>query len=179
MKSPITELLDYQISARHCPGALAHVERSGKTLARSVAGRIAPDRDDPMHDGVRFRIASLTKPMVSLAALMLVDEGVLDLRAPVGEYLPILRHLRLRGEQRPRFDPTVRDLMRHTSGLAYPSEIPDSGLRATWSQAGLSASLTGLDSVDFLERLSRLPLVGEPGMTFRYGHSTDVLGCIV
>ena len=131
MTSPISILLDYQIAARHCPGALVHVERAGQTLARHVAGRVGANNDTPMHAGVRFRIASLTKPVVTLAALMLADEGRLNLDVAVGEYLPVLRDLRLKGGQMPRAAPTVRDLMRHTSGLAYPQEIADTGLRAT------------------------------------------------
>lgn len=179
MTTPITDLLDYQIAARHCPGALVHVERAGQTLARHAAGRVRPDGDTPMHMGVRFRIASLTKPVVTLAALMLVDAGRLDLDAAVGEYLPLLRNLRLKGGQTPRAAPTVRDLMRHTSGLAYPQEVADAAMRAACAQAGITPAMSGLDSPALLQRLARLPLVAEPGTTFRYGYSTDVLGCIV
>ena len=179
MATPITDLLSYQIAARHCPGALVHVERAGQTLARHAAGRIRAEDDTPMHMEVRFRIASLTKPVVTLAALMLVDEGRLDLDAAVGELLPMLRDLRLKGGQKPRTAPTVRDLMRHTSGLAYPQEIADAGLRAAWAQAGITPAMAGLDCTALLQRLAQLPLVAEPGTTFRYGYSTDVLGCIV
>ncbi len=179
MTTPITDLLNYQIAARHCPGALVHVERAGKVLARDAEGRIHPDSDTPMHMGVRFRIASLTKPVVTLAALMLVDEGRLELDAAVGDLLPVLRGLRLQGGRMPRAAPTVRDLMRHTSGLAYPQEIGDAGLRASWAQAGITPAMAGLDSAALLQRLAPLPLVAEPGTTFRYGYSTDVLGIIV
>ena len=179
MTSPISIWLDYQIAARHCPGALVHVERAGQTLARHAAGHVGADNDTPMHAGVRFRIASLTKPVVTLAALMLADEGRLNLDVAVGEYLPVLRDLRLKGGQMPRAAPTVRDLMRHTSGLAYPQEIADAGLRAAWAQAGITPAMTGLDSAGLMQRLARMPLVAEPGTTFRYGYSTDVLGCIV
>ncbi len=179
MTSPIADLLDYQIAARYCPGALVHVEAAGRTLARHAAGRIRPDSDAPLHAGVRFRVASLTKPVVTLAALMLVDEGRLDLDAAVGDYLPVLRDLRLKAGQAPRVAPTVRDLMRHTSGLAYPHEIADAGLRAEWMRAGITTGMTGLDSAAFLAVLAGLPLVAEPGTAFRYGYSTDVLGCII
>jgi CubicO group peptidase (beta-lactamase class C family) len=156
-----------------------HVERDGRVLARHAVGSIRPDDVAPMHEGVRFRIASLTKPVVSLAALMLVDEGRLALDAPVGQYLPVLADLRLRGGEKPRAAPTVRDLMRHTSGLAYPFEIAEAALRERWLQAGWSPAMAGTDSAGFLARLAGLPLVAEPGTRFRYGYSTDVLGCIV
>lgn len=179
MPTPITALLSHQIAARHCPGALVHVEQAGQVLAREAAGRVQPDAEVAMHFGLRFRIASLTKPLVTLAALMLVDEGRLDLDAAVGDCLPVLADLRLAGGQRPARPPSVRDLMRHTSGLAYPFEIGDTDLRARWLAAGFSPALSGLDAESFLAALARLPLVAEPGTAFRYGHSTDVLGCIV
>lgn len=179
MTSALVDLLDYHTRAGHTPGALAHVERAGQVLARAAAGRIRPDDPAPLHEGVRHRIASLTKPMVTLAALMQADEGRLDLDAPVASLLPALRDLRGPGGQAPRTAPTVRDLMRHTSGLAYPYEIADAGLRKAWSEAGLSPGASGTDAVAFLRRLAALPLVAEPGTAFRYGYSTDVLGCLV
>ena len=179
MTSAIADLLDYQIAAHHCPGALVHIERGGQVLARHAAGRIRPDDAAAMHAGVRFRIASLTKPMVTLAALMLVDEGALDLDAPVAELLQVLRELRRPDGVPPRAAPTVRDLMRHTSGLAYPFEIADDATRSAWVQAGFTPALTGLDAPAFLARLAGLPLAAEPGTAFQYGYSTDVLGCIV
>ena len=179
MRTALIDLLDHQIAARHCPGVLVHVEQAGQVRARHAAGQVTPDGGRALHFGLRFRIASLTKPVVTLAALMLADEGRLDLDAPVGNYLPVLADLRLADGARPGRPPSVRDLMRHTSGLAYPFEIGDPAVRATWLAAGLNAALSGLDSAAFLATLARLPLVAEPGGAFRYGYSTDVLGCIV
>ena len=179
MPTALTDLLAHQIGARHCPGALVHVEQGGHVLAREAAGRVRPEGDTPMHFGLRFRIASLTKPVVTLAALMLADEGRLDLDAPVGDLLPVLADQRLADGARPARPPSVRDLMRHTSGLAYPFEIGDAALRATWLAAGFSAALGGQDTASFLATLARLPLVAEPGTAFGYGYSTDLLGCIV
>jgi CubicO group peptidase (beta-lactamase class C family) len=177
--APITDLLDYHLRAGHTPGAMVHVERDGQVLARHVAGRIRPDDAAPLHDGVRFRIASLTKPMVTMVALMLVDEGRLDLDTPVSHWLPALRGLCLPGGLPPPSPPTVRDLMRHTSGLAYPYEVADATVRQAWVQAGLNPGAPGVDADTFLSRLAALPLVAAPGTAFRYGYSTDVLGCVV
>jgi CubicO group peptidase (beta-lactamase class C family) len=179
MPRALDTFLDWQLAGGHCPGALVHVERAGQVLARQAVGQVRPGSPAPMHDGVRFRIASLTKPVVTLAALMLVDEGRLALDAPVGEVLPELRDLRLGDGRPPRCAPTVRDLMRHTSGLAYPFEVPAAALRERWLAAGFTPALAGLDAPAFLARLASLPLVAEPGTVFRYGYSTDVLGCIV
>ena len=179
MSTPLLDVLNHQIAARHCPGVLVHVEQGGQVLARHALGQARPDGATPMHDGLRFRIASLTKPVVTLAALMLVDEGQLDLDAPIGHTLPALADLRLADGSRPKNPPTVRDLMRHTSGLAYPNEIGDAALRSTWASAGFNAALGGLDVASFQAALAKLPLVAEPGTVFRYGYSTDVLGCII
>lgn len=179
MSDAVHDLLTHHVAARHTPGALAQVERAGQVLARACVGHVQPDSNRAMHPGVRFRIASLTKPVVTVAALMLVDEGRLALDAPIGEVLPALRDLRLAGGAAPLRAPTVRDLMRHTSGLAYPFEIADAALREAWLGAGISAAMSGLDPASFQARIAGLPLVAEPGRAFRYGYSTDVLGCIV
>ncbi len=181
--TPLLDVLNHQIAARHCPGVLVHVEKAGQVLARHALGHVhgpaRPDGNVPMHDGLRFRIASLTKPVVTLAALMLVDEGTLDLDSPIGHTLPALADLRLADGSRPKNPPTVRDLMRHTSGLAYPNEIGDAALRNTVANAGFNAALGGMDAAAFQTALAKLPLVAEPGTVFRYGYSTDVLGCII
>lgn len=179
MTTPVLDLLQHHVQARHCPGALLLVERGGQVLARHALGRIHPDQDAPLHDGVRFRIASLTKPVVTVAALMLVDEGRLDLDAPVYDHLPALHGLRLADGSVPTPAPTVRDLMRHTAGFAYPQEIPHAALRQAWAAAGLAPGAAGVDGARFLARLAELPLVNRPGAAFRYGYSTDVLGLVV
>jgi CubicO group peptidase (beta-lactamase class C family) len=177
MTTAVLDLLQHHLAARHCPGALLHVEAAGRVRHRHTLGRITPDDDTPLHEGVRFRIASLTKPVVTVAALMLVDEGRLDLDAPVGAILPPLRDLRL-ADGTPAA-PTVRDLMRHTAGFAYPQEIPQAALRARWTSAALAPGRSGVSAATLLAGLVALPLVNAPGAAFRYGYSTDVLGLVV
>ncbi|MDH4391511.1 MAG: serine hydrolase [Aquabacterium sp.] len=179
MTTPVLDLLHHQIAARHCPGALLLVERAGQVLARHALGRIHPDADAPLHAGVRFRIASLTKPVVTVAVLMQVDAGLLDLDTPVGEILPALRGLRLADGSLAVPGPTVRDLMRHTAGFAYPQEVPHAALRAAWTAAALAPGRAGVDGARLLAGLAALPLVNAPGAAFRYGYSTDVLGLVV
>lgn len=176
----LEQLLSYQIAARHCPGAIVHAERDGRVLARLEAGRTGPEPTaGPMHAELRFKFASLTKPIVSIAALMLVDEGRLELDAPVGSYLPALSAMRMADGAQPQRAPTVRDLMRHTAGLPYPQEIADPALRRAWAEADIGGAMNRLDRDTLLARLAALPLVSQPGTRFGYGYSTDVLGCIV
>jgi CubicO group peptidase (beta-lactamase class C family) len=179
MTTSIDRLLAYQIEARHYPGALVHVERAGKVLAHQASGRLGPDSDVAMHDGALFRIASLTKSIVTFAALMQVEEGKLGLDVPVGEYLPALNDLRMKSGARPERGPTVPDLMRHTSGLAYAWEIQDAELREMVLKSNLVGSMPHIDAGAFLGALAATPLAEQPGRIFRYGYSTDVLGMIV
>lgn len=171
--------LEHHLAEGHCPGALVHVERGSEVLARQAAGHVRPGDAEPMHFGARFRIASLTKPMVSLAALMLAEEGRLTLDEPVATYLPELAALRRPGGVAPQRAPTVRDLLRHTAGLPYPNEIGAEGVRTAWLQAGLNPGTAGMDAKAFIERIATLPLAAEPGMVFQYGYATDVLGCVL
>ena len=178
MTNSIDDMLAYQIQAEHFPGALVHVERGGKPAARHAAGFTGPDQGTPLHEDALFRVASLTKPVVTVAALTLIDEGRLGLDAPVGEFLPPFSRLRLKSGHAPAQPPTVRDLMRHTSGLAYAWDVQDGELRAALLKSPL-ARLPGIEATDFVAELAALPLVAEPGTIFRYGYSTDVLGCII
>jgi len=178
MTTSIDDMLAYQIRAGHFPGALVHVERGGKLASKHAAGFMGPDGGTPMHDQALFRVASLSKPVVSVAALTLVDEGRLGLDASIGEFLPTFRDARLKSGVRPDRVPTVRDLMRHTSGLAYAWEIQDAELRDALLQSNLT-NIPRVDTASFVAELAALPLVAQPGTVFRYGYSTDLLGCIV
>jgi len=179
VNAAIERLLAYQIDARHTPGALVHVERDGKVLARKVAGLLGPGSQNAMHEDALFRLASLTKPVVSLAALMQVDERRLALDAPVADYLPGLRDLRMGSSMAPRRAPTLRDLLRHTSGFAYETEFREAALREIALKNDFGARMPYVDAADFLPSLAARPLAAEPGRAFRYGFSTDVLGLIV
>jgi CubicO group peptidase (beta-lactamase class C family) len=176
MNAAIERLLTYQIDARHTPGALVHVERDGKVLARNAAGLLGPGSRTAMHEDALFRLASLTKPVVSLAALMQIDEGRLALDAPLADYLPLLRDLRLGNGIAPLRAPTLRDLLRHTSGLAYETEFREAALREIALKNDFGARMPFVDAADLLQGLAARPLAAEPGRAFRYGFSTDVLG---
>lgn len=171
--------IDWQIAARHYPGAVIHIERDGKVLARRAAGLLDPESGTSMSEDALFRIASMTKPVVSLMTLMLVDQGRLELDAPVARHLPELANLKLAGGAAPQRQPTVRDLLRHTSGFAYVGETRDPALRAAAMAGDLDMTLPLLTPAELLARLAAMPLAAEPGTQFLYGFSTDVLGLVV
>lgn len=181
MTHPIDQMLAYHQAARHYPGALVLIEANGKTGCRRAAGRLhGHDGQDesPLDASARFRIASLSKPMVSSVVLMLIDQRKLALTTPVGELIPALRDLRLADGRSPGQAPCVRHLLTHTAGFVYAPEIRDAGQRQQALSDGLG-DLPALSRESFVAALASLPLQAEPGTRFQYGYSTDVLGLII
>lgn len=179
MKNPIDLMLEYHLAARHYPGAVVHVEQDGRVLARAVAGRLQPDGDAPMREDALFRIASLSKPLVSVLTLMLVDEGLVALDAPAADYLPALAAQRMPDGALPARPVTVRDLLRHTAGVPYSGEMRDPAARAKALELGLDGRMASMTPEAFLEALVTLPLANQPGAAFRYGFATDLAGLVV
>lgn len=179
MNDPIALMLEYQLAARHYPGAVVHVEQDGKVLAHAVAGRLRGDADTPMREDALFRIASLSKPVVSVLTLMLVDEGRVGLDVPVQDYLPQLAAQRLANGAPPARPVTVRDLLRHTAGVPYANEMRDPQVRARAQTLGLDGRMASMTPTEFLDALVTLPLANEPGAAFRYGFATDLAGLVV
>lgn len=125
-----------------------------------------------------FRISSMSKPITSLAAMILVEEGKMRLDAPVSDYLPQFKDVKIVSDHGEAAGPaaraiTVQDLMRHTSGLAYgfPHRTPTQKLYARsrlWDDSQTNA--------EFADRIVQLPLARQPGTAWEYSHATDVLG---
>ena len=142
----------------------------------------------PLKPDAIFWIASMTKPVTSVAAMMLVEEGKLDLTAPVAEYLPVFKDkpvgvedidpatgkhtLLLEHEKRPM---QVIDLLRHTTGLVYPEE----GKTALHRMYGLADFRRNRTLADFVASLAYLPLAHQPGEVWEYSWSVDVLALVI
>ena len=135
-----------------------------------------------------FRIYSMTKPIVSVAAMMLVEQGRLLLSDPVSTYLPELRHLKVgvektdaRGNRVLQLEDalqsiTVQDLLRHTSGFTY-GIFGDSLVKEEYRKSGIGSPRATSD--EFIRTLAQLPLMYQPGTVWEYSHSTDVLGVLL
>jgi CubicO group peptidase (beta-lactamase class C family) len=170
------------------PGAILLVSRQGKIALFETVGVIDPATKAPMTKDAIFRIYSMTKPIASVAALILVEEGKISLSDPVSKYIPQIAEMKVGVEKPgadgtptlelvpPRRQMTVQDLLRHTSGLTY-------GIFGTTlvKKAYLEAKLFDGDptNAEFVTRLSKLPLASHPGTMWDYSHSTDVLGRVV
>lgn len=173
-----------QIESGAIPGAVAMVWRTGGPVWFEALGVRAPGPDaGPMERDTLFRIYSMTKPLVSLAAMMLVEQGRLLLSDPVSRYLASFRGQRVRcvdGAGRERLEPvrrdaTVQDLLRHTAGLGYGwGEGADA---AAYRDAGIGARQRS--NAELAQALGALPLLHQPGSAWEYSRATDVLGALL
>jgi CubicO group peptidase (beta-lactamase class C family) len=165
------------------PGAIVAIGLGGHVELFSALGRRDAANNAPMQDDSIFRIYSMTKPLVSVAALMLVEEGRLQLVDPIAKYLPALSGLQVGVEEGggvrlepARRQPTLHDLLRHTSGFTY-GFTGDSAVQRQYQAADLGQR--SRSSTQFCEALAKLPLAHQPGSCWQYSHSTDVLGALL
>lgn len=160
------------------PGAVVLVARKGRIASVQAVGFRDPAARTPMTPDAIFRIASMTKPLVTVAALSLYEEGRLFLGDPVSKYIPALKG-RTVGLERAAAtrEMTIQDLMRHTSGLTYGNR-GTTEIHKMYPQSSNESSLT-LTMDEFIDRLAKAPLLHQPGAQWEYSLSTDVLGRVV
>jgi CubicO group peptidase (beta-lactamase class C family) len=169
------------------PGAVMMVARRGKIAWYKTTGFRDRAAKDPMRPDSIFRIYSMTKPIVSVAAMMLVEEGKMQVGDPVSKYLPEIANMKVGvetsegGKQAlqlvdPAREMTVQDLLRHTSGLIYGTRG-----KSLVNAAYIDAKIGNRDdsNAEFVAKLAKLPLRFSPGDRWEYGVSTDVLGRVV
>ena len=172
-----------EIERGRVPGAVALIARRGRLGFFESFGQRDAASGAPMRTDAIFRIYSMTKPITSVAAMMLWEEGRFLLSDPVAKYLPDLSNLEValeRGGEMERVPVeraiTIQDLLRHTSGLTY--EFRGSGLVQKMYMAARVYS-RAQSSADQVATLGRLPLLHQPGTRWEYGRSTDVVGRLV
>ena len=171
-----------EIEEGKAPGLSMLVARNGKIAFHQTMGALKPN-GPPMREDAIFRIYSMTKPIVSVATMTLVEEGRLLLSEPIAKYLPAFASMTVGVERDGKFERvpaarpiTIFDLMRHTSGLTYGFLGTSPVHRLTYDAHFLSQSRS-MD--EHLADLAALPLLRQPGETWEYGHSTDVLGRVL
>lgn len=163
------------------PGAVALVHHRGRTVLHEAVGSLRPGAESPpMAADSVFRIYSMTKPIASLVALMLMEEGRLLLSLPVSHYLPAFANQRVYDEATQTLTPvtqeaTVYDLLRHTAGLSYAWEA---GAVADQYRAARVGSRRH-SNAELARALGPLPLVHQPGSRWEYSRATDVLGAVL
>jgi CubicO group peptidase (beta-lactamase class C family) len=173
----VKDLVDKQEFA----GAITLVARGGKVVEWQAVGMRNLAKNKPMQKDTIVRIYSMTKPIATVAAMMLNEEGKFQLDDPVSKYLPELKGLRVYVGPGDKTEPaqreiTIRDLMRHTSGFTY-GLFGDSAVDHMYLKKNLLDRNISLQ--EFVSRLSTLPLKYQPGTKFNYSVSIDVLGRLV
>jgi CubicO group peptidase (beta-lactamase class C family) len=185
----ITATLKANIDKRDIPGAVLLIARHGKVAYFESLGALDPQGKAPMSKDAIFRIYSMSKPITTVAAMMLFEEGRITLDEPVGQYLPQLAKPQVGvqttdssgGPPKLELVPakraiSIQDLMRHSSGLTY-GFFGEGAVKKLYVEANLFDG--DFTNADFVDRIAKLPLVYQPGTTWDYSHSTDVLGRVV
>jgi CubicO group peptidase (beta-lactamase class C family) len=177
----IKSVVQSAIDKKQTAGVVVLVARRGKVAYLESFGKMDVAADTAMPADVIVRIYSMTKPVTTVAALMLYEEGKLGLDDPVAKHLPEFKHVRVYaggpGKTVPaKREMTVRDLMRHTSGLTYGA-FGNTPVDKLYVANKVGAPVGSL--ADLVSKLAKLPLQDHPGTRFRYSFSTDVLARIV
>jgi len=172
----VDSAMEAYVAGGKLAGIVVAVAKDGQLAHWKAFGLRSVEAKDPMEPNDLFRIYSMTKPITSTAIMILVDEGKVALEDPVAKYLPAFGDVKVwtrDGLVPPRRPMTVRDLLRHTSGLTYGffGETPVDSLYRKLPPP--------TDLADLTSKLAQLPLVGHPGEVWNYSYSTDVLGRIV
>ncbi len=185
----IDAVLEQELKQAQIAGAIVYIARDGKPVHFKTYGQQDIEHGKPMQKDAIFRIASMSKALTSVAALMLYEDGHFLLKDPVAKFIPAFANAvvavpapagsgQAYATEKLRRPISIRDLLRHTAGMTYGSGLA----AAEYKKAGL-ADWYLLDKDETLEqmvnRLAALPLHGQPGEAFQYGYATDVLGRVI
>ncbi len=184
----LSDRIDEGIKNNELPGAVVLIARNGRIAHFEAYGWRDKEAKVAMTTDTIFRIASMTKPIVSVAAMILMEEGKLTLADPVSRYIPAFADTKVSVEKKkedgtveyslePQVRPiTVQDLMRHTSGLTYGAAGTNAVKQSYVDMKVADRSQTNAEMAD---KLSKLALLYQPGTTWEYSMSTDLLGRVV
>lgn len=184
----IDDYIKREIAAEHIPGAVMLIKRHGKLAYFQSFGARAPGTEAAMTPDTIFRIYSMSKPITSVAAMMLVEDGRMLLDDPVSKYIPAFADTKVGVEKKgdngevtldlvaPKKPMTVQDLLRHTSGLTY-GFFGEGAVKKAYVDSKLFSE--DADNSGFADKIAKLPLAYQPGTTWDYSHSTDVLGRVI
>jgi CubicO group peptidase (beta-lactamase class C family) len=179
-----------EIEKGQYPGAVMLVARKGKVVYFESVGQLDPASGEPMPKDAIFRLYSMTKAYTSVAAMILMEEGRLRLTDPVSRYLPALANREVSvastdpytGATRYSNVPAdreinIQDLLRHTSGIVYQAYTSHPKVKELYAKEGVDWK--DVTPAEQIERLAKVPLAHQPGTTFEYGLSVDVLGRVI
>lgn len=178
----IAPSMKFQIDQGIFPGAVSLVAHKGKTVHFEAHGYQDAAKSRAMSKDSIFRLASMTKPIVTTAAMMLVEQGKLRLNDPVVKWLPELKNLKVETSQgdvdlaRPML---VHDVMRHTAGFVYGGSTKSERIRKLYTDLNIEARELDITASDMLKNLGQIPLAHQPGTFWEYSIAVDVLGLLI
>lgn len=182
----VDEVMNRYVQQKQLAGSVLLIKQSGDVVYHQAFGYQNLNQQTPMTTDSIFRIASQTKVIVSVAAMMLQEQGKLLLQHPVSRYLPEYKHT-LVAQAKPNGDYevvkaqreiTIRDLLTHTAGIGYGHGLA----KEQWQQAGIQGwyfSGSNTPMREIVRQIASLPQDSQPGSQFTYGYSTDILGVII
>jgi CubicO group peptidase (beta-lactamase class C family) len=192
----IAEVFNQEIKDQKIPGAVIMIARKGKVAYHEAFGAQDKSAERTMAKDSIFRIYSMTKALASVGAMILVEDGKVQLTDPVAKFLPEFKNAQV---STPRSDgmgqltyglvpadrqPTIQDLLRHTAGLAYGEITGNARVKAAYTNAGLFTPGADYFSIEltpdeFSAKIAETPLAYQPGTTWEYSLAVDVLGRVV
>lgn len=178
----VTRLVQRYIDDQKFPGAISLVARRGKVVHFETYGSMDDERHKPMRADAIFRFYSMTKPIASVALMMLYEEGRFQLDDPIRKFIPELEDLKVfvsgtadsYETRTPAREMTVRDVLMHTSGLVARDAATPVG--ELYRRAGFAGADSDGTLADMVRKLGRIPLQVDPGSRWIYGISTDLVG---
>ena len=175
----LMDVLRHEVDSGRLPGAVAMIARRGQIGLLEAVGQQDPATGTPMQINSIFRIYSMTKPVVSVAVMMLVERGQLLLSDLVSRWLPEFAHQQVataQGLETVKQEATLQDLLRHTAGLTYEF-LGTSPVQLQYAQAKIASRER--TNAEFSQTLAAMPLQFQPGSVWAYSRATDVLGRLV
>jgi CubicO group peptidase (beta-lactamase class C family) len=183
----IRPVMEAEAARNSFPGAVTLIARQGEIIHHEAHGHLDAAKTKPMTTEAIFLQASMTKPIVSTLAMMLVEQGRMKLDDPIHAYLPELAELKVEVRRpgaepeyvQPTRMPTVHDLQRHSAGFVYANPAsPSPAIRAAYERYDIEARKGPVTTATMLRQVGTIPLAFQPGSTFHYSIATDILGLV-
>ncbi|MXY99147.1 beta-lactamase family protein, partial [Candidatus Poribacteria bacterium] len=176
----MTPVMQGYVDDGKIPCALTMIAREGKLVHFEKFGMQDIAAAKPVEFDTIFRLYSMTKPITSIAVMMLYEEGHFQLTTPVSKFVPAFKDMKVYTKDGKNIvdaehEVTIKHLLTHTTGFIYSSDTDDHPIDQQYEDA----DLYGGDLANMIEKLGSIPLIHQPGSAWKYGMSTDVLGYLV
>jgi CubicO group peptidase (beta-lactamase class C family) len=193
----LTNVFNKLVAEGKLPGAVILIARKGQIVYSNAVGFQDKGANKPMKLDSIFRIYSMTKPLVSVTAMTLVEDGTIQLTDPISKFLPAFKDMQVTeatagpdGNTVYNTVPasraiTIQDLLRHTAGFAYAEITKNEPVKKAYIEAqfftpgGVEYDQRTMTPSEEVERMAKIPLIHQPGTTFEYGMAVDMLGRVI